>query len=198
MIKVTKVNKTGNKIVNYTCKDTVLEAELSKKELVEFIKNGEVSNAYIQMYKGTTIVRVKDAVVNQLKTSVSNTTKPEAKVDESEKLVNVVHISELVKKGSEKEDTQEDEEDTIVESKAEAIEEIQKDIDEIQEDTKEEPEIEEEEEEEEEYEINSIFVNLDELKAWEDTTLKPGGVLEEREEKEKNMFKSLTDLFKAH
>lgn len=58
MIKVANVNKIGNKIIGYTCK-----AELSKEELVSLIKQGMVENAYIQVYKGTTIVRVKDAKV---------------------------------------------------------------------------------------------------------------------------------------
>lgn len=65
-IRVLSINKQGNKVVSYTCINKVnnFKGNIYKDELVGYIKQGMVENASVQVYKGQTIVRVKDADTN--------------------------------------------------------------------------------------------------------------------------------------
>lgn len=60
MFTVISVNKEGNRIVNYTCAINNSITILNKDELKTLIKQGRVSNARIQNYKGSEIIRVKE------------------------------------------------------------------------------------------------------------------------------------------
>ena len=60
MLKVLRVNKQGNKILSYTCTDGTKQGDITKDQLVEHIKRKNVSNARVQVYNGTVIVRITD------------------------------------------------------------------------------------------------------------------------------------------
>lgn len=60
MIKVLNINKQGNKIISYTCTDGSKTLDLTKEQLSQYILQKKVLNATQQVYKGTTIIRVKD------------------------------------------------------------------------------------------------------------------------------------------
>ena len=60
MIKVVRVNKTGNKIDSYTCTDGNRSINLTKEQLIAYINNKQVTNARLQVYNGTSIIRLKD------------------------------------------------------------------------------------------------------------------------------------------
>lgn len=58
-ITVTSINKQGNKVINYTCDLNGNKLILDKEQLIQRIKNKEVDNARIQIYKDQVIIRVK-------------------------------------------------------------------------------------------------------------------------------------------
>ena len=60
MIKVLKINKEKNRVKSYTCMDGDKEFELSKDELVELIRDKQVSNATAYKFEGITSVRIVD------------------------------------------------------------------------------------------------------------------------------------------
>ena len=60
MIRVISINKQGNKIISYTCTDGKRNSDLTKEQLIEYIKRKQVSNARLQIYKGSSIVRVTE------------------------------------------------------------------------------------------------------------------------------------------
>lgn len=60
MIKVLNINKQGNRIVSYTCTDGSKTLNLTKEQLSQYILQKKVLNATQQIYKGTTIIRVKE------------------------------------------------------------------------------------------------------------------------------------------
>lgn len=73
MITILGVNKSGNKIIDYDCTDGSNTLKLTKDKLAELIQNKEVSNAKMQVYKGTVIIRVKDSVKTINQVIVQNT-----------------------------------------------------------------------------------------------------------------------------
>ncbi len=62
MIKVIKVNKEGNKVINYVCTDGKSAKILSKEQLAEAIKKKLVENARMQIYQDRLIIRVAEDV----------------------------------------------------------------------------------------------------------------------------------------
>ena len=64
MIKVIKINKVGNRISSYTCTDGNTTIDISKDQLIKYIDAKQAENATKQIYKGTIIIRVKEADTN--------------------------------------------------------------------------------------------------------------------------------------
>lgn len=73
MITVLKINKQGNKILSYTCTDGKNNKDISKEQLIQYIDAKQVTNAKKQIYKGSTIIRVKEIDTAKPKNIVSNT-----------------------------------------------------------------------------------------------------------------------------
>ena len=63
MINIISINKQGNKIISYTCTNGSETKNLTKEQVSKLIDKKQVSNATKQVYKGNTIIRVKDANV---------------------------------------------------------------------------------------------------------------------------------------
>ena len=61
MISVIQVNKQGRRIIDYICVEGKSKKHIIKDELYKLIKKGKVANAKAQIYKGTTIIRLKDS-----------------------------------------------------------------------------------------------------------------------------------------
>ena len=60
MIKILNVNKQGNRIISYTCTDDNQTSELTKEQVIQLIKNKQISNATLQYYNNKPIIRIKD------------------------------------------------------------------------------------------------------------------------------------------
>ena len=58
MITIVSVNKKGNRIYSYNCTDGNSMRELTKREVIEQIKNNNVSNGKIQKVNGRETVRI--------------------------------------------------------------------------------------------------------------------------------------------
>ena len=77
MIKVIKVNKEGNKVLNYVCTDGKSTKLLSKEQLAMAIEKKLVENARMQVYQGRLIIRVTDDVDKETtSTTPQQTCKP--------------------------------------------------------------------------------------------------------------------------
>lgn len=66
MIKVTKINKQGNRIQSYTCTDGKQTLDLTKEQLISYIDKKMVSNAKKQTYQGKTIIRINDKEISYI------------------------------------------------------------------------------------------------------------------------------------
>lgn len=101
-LQVTAKLKVGN-TVKYKCRDIDNNAEgiLEKDELVAKINNGQVINARVQVYKGNSIIRLKDDI-DKTQTTVKSSRVSKKKVlmlDIYKKLLaefNIQHIEDAL------------------------------------------------------------------------------------------------------
>ena len=58
MITLLNVIKDGNRIRAYSCTDGVNNFLLSKQEVIEYIRQGQVTNGKVQRYNNSDIIRI--------------------------------------------------------------------------------------------------------------------------------------------
>lgn len=71
MIEIKKVYKIGNKVDCYECLGGGKTVKKSKDEIVKLLGTKSVSNATLQVYKGTNIIRLKDKTIPVVQVNTS-------------------------------------------------------------------------------------------------------------------------------